>query len=125
MLFEIRPNLEQSRVFLGLNGFLREVMLASLEDRAVDQNSLPNGLCTALAENAPTQGAVSALEAALVALDQEQKDSLRDLTGSGHRSMCVPERQGCTVTCHSWHRFHAAEDSRSSSLPANSKTLWR
>lgn len=79
MLFEIRPNLEQSRVFKGLNGYLREVMLAVLEGRAIDQAGLPNGLCAALAENAPTQGAVSALGAALVALDQEQKDSLRDL----------------------------------------------
>lgn len=79
MLFEIRPNLEQSRVFKGLNGYLREVMLAVLEGRAIDQAGLPNGLCAALAENAPTQGAVSALEAALVALDQEPKDSLRNL----------------------------------------------
>lgn len=70
MLFAIRPGLEQSKVFDGLNRFLREVMLAALENRAVDHNALPNGLHAAVDANQPTQDATNALYVALVALNQ-------------------------------------------------------
>jgi hypothetical protein len=79
MLFAIRPGLEQSKVFDGLNRFLREVLLAAVEDRAVNQNALPNGLHAAVTGNQPTQDAVTTLHAALVALDQGAKDTLRNV----------------------------------------------
>lgn len=79
MLFDIRPGLEHSKVFDWLNRFLREVMLAALEGRAMDQTALPNGLCAAVAGNQSTQDAATNLRAALVALDQVQKDVLRSL----------------------------------------------
>ena len=55
MLFAISPALEQSKVFNGLNRFLREVMLAALEGRAVDANMLPMGLHAAVDGNQPTR----------------------------------------------------------------------
>lgn len=77
MLFEIRSGLEHSKVFDGLNRFLREVMLAALEGRPVDQNALPNDLYAALVVNKPTQDATTELHAALAKLNQEKKDALR------------------------------------------------
>jgi hypothetical protein len=79
MLFEIRPGLEQSKVFDGLNRFLWEVVLAALEDRAVNPNALPNGLHAAVVGNQPTQDAAAALRVVLVALDQGAKDALRNV----------------------------------------------
>jgi len=78
MLFAIRPGLEQSRVFDGLNRFLREVLLAAVEDRVVNPNVLPNGLLAAVTGNQPTQDAITTLHEALVALDQGTKDALRN-----------------------------------------------
>lgn len=78
MLFEIRPHLQQSKVFDGLNRFLRETMLATLESRPVDETHLPVGLCAAIAGNQPTRSAVAALSAKLSALDQGQKQALKD-----------------------------------------------
>ena len=77
MLFEINPNLEQSKVFDGLNKFLIETLLATLESRPVDETHLPAGLCAAIAGNEPTRAAVNALSAKLSALDQWQKQALR------------------------------------------------
>lgn len=77
MLFEIRPNLEQSKVFDGLNLFLAEAMLAALESRPVDEAHLPGGLCAVIAGNEPTCTAVDALSAKLSALDQGQKQALK------------------------------------------------
>ena len=77
MLFEIRPNLEQSKVFDGLNKFLIEVMLATLEGREVDETNLPAGLCVAISENEPSQTAVASLVAALLALSEGQMQALR------------------------------------------------
>lgn len=79
MLFPIRPGLEQSRVFDGLNQFLREAMLAALEDRAVNKNALPNGLHDAVSNNVPTQDAVTSLHVALVDLDQGARNALRNV----------------------------------------------
>lgn len=78
MLFAIRPHLQQSKVFDGLNRFLRETMLAALEGRPVDETNLPAGLCAAVAENPPTCAAIDALVAKLSALPQRQKHALRD-----------------------------------------------
>lgn len=78
MLFEIRPHLQQSAVFDGLNRFLLETILATLEGRPVDEALLPAGLCAAIAENQPTIAAVHALTAKLSALDQGQKQALKD-----------------------------------------------
>jgi len=78
MLFPIRPNLQQSRIFDGLNHFLRETMLATLEGRQVDETNLPAGLCAAIAENPPTCAAIDALVAKLSALHQRQKQTLKD-----------------------------------------------
>lgn len=78
MLFEIRPHLEQSAVFDGLNRFLLETILATLEGRTVDEALLPAGLCAAIAENQPTIAAVHALTAKLSALDQVKKQALKD-----------------------------------------------
>lgn len=78
MLFEIRPNLQQSAVFDGLNRFLRETMLAALEGRPVDEAHLPVGLCAAIAGNQPTRTAVDALAAKLSALNQGQKQAFKD-----------------------------------------------
>lgn len=78
MLFAIRPHLQQSEVFDGLNRFLRETMLATLEGRQVDETNLPTGLCAAVAENPPTCAAIDALVAKLSALDQRQKQVLED-----------------------------------------------
>lgn len=77
MLFEIRPNLEPSKVFDGLNLFLVETLLAALESRPVDEAHLPAGLCAAIAGNQPTRAAVDALSAKLSALDQGQKQALK------------------------------------------------
>ena len=77
MLFAIRPALAKPRVFDGLNRLLREVMLAALEGRAVDPNVLPMGLHAAVDGNQATRDAVTKLRAALVSLDQVQKDALR------------------------------------------------
>ncbi|MDR6601943.1 hypothetical protein J2732_002935 [Achromobacter deleyi] len=79
MLFEIKPNLQQSAVFDGLNRFLRETMLATLEDRPVDGRHLPVGLCAAIAGNQPTCTAVDALTAKLSELDQGAKQTLMDV----------------------------------------------
>lgn len=79
MLFEIRPNLEQSKVFFGLNLFLVETLLAALESRPVDEAHLPVGLCAAIAGNQPTRAAVDALSAKLSALNQGQKQALKDV----------------------------------------------
>jgi hypothetical protein len=78
MLFEIRPSLQQSKVFDGLNLFLVETMLAALESRPVDETHLPVGLCTAIAGNQPTRTAVGVLSAKLSALDQGQRQALKD-----------------------------------------------
>ena len=58
MLFAIRPALEPSRVFDGLNRLLREVMLAALEGRAVNPNVLPVGLHAAVAGRLRSQSSV-------------------------------------------------------------------
>ena len=76
MLFAIRPALEQSRVFDGLNRLLREVMLAALEGRAVDTNVLPIGLHAAIDGNQATRDAVMRLHTALVGLEQARKTAL-------------------------------------------------
>jgi hypothetical protein len=78
MLFAIRPGLEQAKVFDGLNRFLKEVLLAALEDRAVNQDAMPNGLHAAVNGNQPTQDVVTALHVALLSLDQGEKDALRN-----------------------------------------------
>lgn len=77
MLFEIRPHLQQSAVFDGLNRFLRETMLASLERRRVDETGLPVGLCAAIARNKATGKAVNVLKRKLSALDLGQKQALK------------------------------------------------
>lgn len=78
MLFAIRPHLQQSKVFDGLNRFLRETMLATLEGRQVDETNLPAGLCAAVAGNPPTCAVIDALVAKLSALHQWQKQTLKD-----------------------------------------------
>lgn len=78
MLFPIRPGLEHSKVFDGLNRFLRELMMAALEGRGVDpHNVLPPGLHAAVNGNPATRDLADSLHGALVALNQEQKDALR------------------------------------------------
>ena len=78
MLCAIRPALETSKVFDGLNRLLREVMLAALEGRAADPNVLPVGLHAAVDGNQATRDAVTRLWAALVGLDQGRRTALRD-----------------------------------------------
>jgi hypothetical protein len=78
MLFPIRPGLEHSKVFDGLNRLLRELMMAALEGRAVDPTVLPIGLHAAIEGNQATQVLANALHGALVGLNQGQKDALRD-----------------------------------------------
>lgn len=78
MLFDIKPNLQQSKVFDGLNCFLRETVLATLEGRQVDRKRLPVGLSTAIAQNKPTRKAVNALKRKLSALDPGQKQALKN-----------------------------------------------
>lgn len=78
MLFSIRPNLEQSRVFDGLNRLLRELMLAALEGRPVDPNAMPVGLHAAVDGNPATQDLATALHEALTQLGQGQKAALRN-----------------------------------------------
>lgn len=78
MLFAIRPDLEQSKVFDGLNLFLVETLLAALESRPVDETHLPVGLCAAIAGNQATRAAVDTLTANLAALGPGQKQALRD-----------------------------------------------
>lgn len=78
MLFDIKPNLQQSKVFDGLNCFLRETVLATLEGRQVDRKRLPDGLSTAIAQNKPTRKAVNALKRKLSALDHGQKQALKN-----------------------------------------------
>lgn len=77
MLFSIRPALEQSKVFDGLNRFLRELMLAALEGRAFDSNVLPVGLHTAVDGNQATRDLANTLREALVGLEQRQQTALR------------------------------------------------
>jgi hypothetical protein len=77
VLFAIRPALEPSRVFDGLNRLLREVMLAALEGRAVDPNVMPVGLHAAVDGNQACRDALTSLRAALAGLEQGQKDALR------------------------------------------------
>jgi hypothetical protein len=78
MLFEVRPNLRQSEVFAGLHCFLHETMLATLEDRQIDETHLPDGLCAAIHENPPTREVLETLTEALTALAQEQRQALRN-----------------------------------------------
>ncbi len=78
MLFDIKPNLEHSKVFDGLNCFLRETVLATLEGRQVDKQMLPVGLSAAIAQNKPTRKAVNALKRKLSALDPGQKQALKN-----------------------------------------------
>lgn len=78
MLFAVRPHLQQSKVFDGLNRFLRERMLATLDGRQVDETNLPAGLCAAVAGNPPTCAAIDDLVAKLSALPQRQKHALKD-----------------------------------------------
>lgn len=78
MLFDIKPNLQQSKVFDGLNCFLRETVLATLEGRRVDRKKLPVGLTAAIAQNQPTRKAVNALKRKLSALDPGQKQALKN-----------------------------------------------
>lgn len=77
MLFSIRPALAQSRVFDGLNQFLRELMLAALEGRAVDPNALHAGLHAAIDGNEATRELADALHGTLVGLLPAQKAALR------------------------------------------------
>lgn len=78
MLFDIKPDLQQSKVFDGLNCFLRETVLATLDGRKVDRKRLPVGLSAAIAENKPTSKAVNALKRKLSALDPGQKQALKN-----------------------------------------------
>ena len=78
MLFEIRPNLQQSKVFEGLNSFFRESMLATLEGRPLNEIHLPVGLYAAIAGNQPTWTEVEALSTKLSALDPGQRQVLKD-----------------------------------------------
>jgi len=78
VLYSIRPALEQSKVFDGLNRFLRELMLAALEGRAVDANALPMGLHAAVDSNQPTRDVAAALHVALVGLEEGKKTTLRN-----------------------------------------------
>lgn len=78
MLFDIKPNLQQSKVFEGLNCFLRETVLATLEGRQVDEKRLPVGLSAAIDQNKPTHKAVKALKRKLSALDTSQKQALKN-----------------------------------------------
>lgn len=78
MLFSIRPGLEHSRVFDALNFYLREVVLAALESRAVNQGNMPLGLYAAVISNLPTRDAAATLQISLNALDQGEKDALRN-----------------------------------------------
>ncbi|WP_206752982.1 hypothetical protein, partial [Massilia aquatica] len=73
MLFSIRPGLEHSRVFDALNFYLREVVLAALEGRAVNQGNMPLGLYAAVISNLPTRDAAATLQISLNALDQGEK----------------------------------------------------
>jgi len=93
MLFEIHPNLQRSEVFDGLNRFLRETMLATLEGRPVDETQLPTGLCAAIAGNQPTQTEVDALRSKLLALDCESRQAIKDaLTQSADPSAFLSDR---------------------------------
>ncbi|MDC8773257.1 hypothetical protein [Roseateles albus] len=76
MLFAIRPALEQSKVFDGLNRFLRELMMAALEGRAFDPGALPVGLHAAVDGNQATRDLATALREVLVGLEQERKTAL-------------------------------------------------
>lgn len=78
MLFDIKPNLKQSKVFDGLNCFLRETVLATLESRQVCEKKLPVGLSAAINQNKPTRKAVKALKRKLSALDTSQKQTLKN-----------------------------------------------
>lgn len=79
MLFAIRHDLNQSRVFEGLNHLLREIMLAGLQGRIPDQNLEPNGIYAAAIGNQPTRNAADQLLRALAVLDQGEKDELTDV----------------------------------------------
>lgn len=78
MLFTVRPELEQSKVFSGLNQFLRELMLSALEGRAFDPNVLPVGLHAAVNGNQVTRDLSVTLSVALVGLPPAQKSALID-----------------------------------------------
>lgn len=76
MLFEIRPNLQGSLVFDGLQKYLVEAMFSALEGRPLNQTGLPSGLTDAIDGNAPTRQAVEALFESLGALNDGQKQGL-------------------------------------------------
>lgn len=78
MLFQVNPHLQHSAVFDGLNRFLRELLLATLDGREIDEANLPVGLCAAIAANQPTQTAVYALAAKLTALKLKDKKALKN-----------------------------------------------
>ena len=78
MLFDIKPNLQHSKVFDGLNCFLRETLLATLEGRQIDRKRLPAGLIAAVNQNKPTRKAVNALKRKLSELDPGQKQALKN-----------------------------------------------
>lgn len=78
MLFNLRHGLEQSKVFDGLNRLLREVILASLQGRAIDESQMPGGLFDAVRENQPTFNALTKLLDRFVALEQPEMDAFRD-----------------------------------------------
>ena len=77
MLFNVRPGLLQSSVFNGLNCFLREVLLAALDGRDPDENSLPSGLQEALTDNEKTMELVFYLAASVGSLDPLTQVDLR------------------------------------------------
>lgn len=76
MLFEIRPHLQGSLVFDGLQKYLVEAMLSALEGRPLNQTGLPSGLTEAIDGNAPTRQAVEALVESLGELNDGQKQGL-------------------------------------------------
>lgn len=78
MLFQVNPSLQHSAVFDGLHRFFRELLLATLDGREVDEANLPVGLCAAIAANQPTQTAIDALAAKLTALEPKNKKALKN-----------------------------------------------
>lgn len=78
MLFNIRTGLAQSKVFDGLNRLLREVILALLQGRVIDETHIPDGLCAAVEKNRPTLEAMTKLLQKIAALTQAEKDIFCD-----------------------------------------------
>lgn len=78
MLFNIMPDLEPSKIFDSLNRLLREIILAALQEREVDEAGLPNGLYEALSSNPPTLGALTELRAKTALLEPAEKNAFRD-----------------------------------------------